>query len=94
MGYVPSFCTACYRKGRTGEDFMDLAKPGLIKDFCLPNALMTFKEYLEDYARPETRKAGLVLIEKNMNDIPSSGRRIETGERLIKIEKGERDLYF
>ena len=73
---------------------MDLAKPGTIKHFCLPNALLTFKEYLEDYARPETRKAGLALIEKNMNDIPTSGRRTETEERLIKIEKGERDLYF
>jgi 2-iminoacetate synthase len=94
MGYIPSFCTACYRQGRTGGDFMDLAKPGLIKQFCLPNALMTFKEYLEDYARPETRKAGLALIEKNMNAIPTSGCRAETGERLRKIEKGERNLYF
>jgi 2-iminoacetate synthase len=94
MGYMPSFCTACYRKGRTGEDFMDLAKPGLIKQFCLPNAILTFKEYLEDYATPETREAGLTLIEKNMDDIPSQGRQTETKDRLVKIEQGERDLYF
>jgi 2-iminoacetate synthase len=94
MGYMPSFCTACYRKGRTGHDFMDLAKPGLIKHFCLPNAIMTFQEYLEDYASPETRKTGLALIEKNLEDIPSSSRRMETESRLVKIEQGKRDLYF
>jgi len=94
MGYVPSFCTACYRKGRTGEDFMDLAKPGLIKHFCLPNALMTFKEYLEDYATPETRMAGLDLIEKNIGEIPTAERQLETKDRLVKIEQGKRDLYF
>jgi 2-iminoacetate synthase len=94
MGYVPSFCTACYRKGRTGEDFMDLAKPGLIKQFCLPNALLTFKEYLEDYATPETRTAGLELIEKNIAEIPTADRQAETRSRLVKIEQGRRDLYF
>jgi 2-iminoacetate synthase len=94
MGYLPSFCTACYRKGRTGEDFMDLAKPGTIKHFCLPNALLTFKEYLVDYARPETRKAGLELIEKNLEDIPSPNRQDETKNRLSLIEGGKRDLYF
>jgi 2-iminoacetate synthase len=73
---------------------MDLAKPGLIKHFCLPNAIMTFQEYLEDYARPETRKTGLALIEKNLEDIPSSSRRMETESRLVKIEQGKRDLYF
>ena len=57
MGYLPSFCTACYRRGRTGADFMDLAKPGLIKEFCQPNAILTVKEYLEDYASPEAREA-------------------------------------
>ncbi len=94
MGYMPSFCTACYRKGRTGEDFMDLAKPGLIKEFCLPNAILTFKEYLEDYASKETREVGLSLIEKNIRDIPSETRRGETLKRLNQIEKGQRDLYF
>ncbi|MBI5119152.1 [FeFe] hydrogenase H-cluster radical SAM maturase HydG [Candidatus Poribacteria bacterium] len=94
MGYIPSFCTACYRLGRTGEDFMDLAKPGLIKRFCLPNAIMTFKEYVEDYATPSTRNAGLDAIQKHLADIPSAERRRETEERLRRIEKGERDLYF
>ncbi|RJP66496.1 MAG: [FeFe] hydrogenase H-cluster radical SAM maturase HydG [Candidatus Abyssobacteria bacterium SURF_17] len=94
MGYVPSFCTACYRLGRTGADFMDLAKPGLIKQFCLPNAIMTFKEYLEDYASPETREAGLKAIRKNLEDIPSKERRLEAERRLLRIEGGERDLYF
>ena len=94
MGYIPSFCTACYRLGRTGEDFMDLAKPGLIKRFCLPNAIMTFKEYIEDYACYKTRQAGMAAIEKNLEDIPSTDRRIETEKRLARIEQGERDLYF
>jgi 2-iminoacetate synthase len=94
MGYIPSFCTGCYRLGRTGEDFMDLAKPGLIKQFCLPNAILTFKEYLEDYAHPETKKAGLALIEKNLEEIPIPGRRTEARNRLGRIERGERDLYF
>ena len=61
-GYIPSFCTSCYRLGRVGKDFMDLAKPGLIQKFCQPNALVTFKEYLEDYASPETKQAGLKAI--------------------------------
>jgi 2-iminoacetate synthase len=94
LGYIPSFCTGCYRLGRTGEDFMDLAKPGLIRNFCLPNAILTFKEYLEDYASPETKAAGLTAIEKNLKDIPTEQRREETVRRLSKIEKGDRDLYF
>jgi len=94
LGYIPSFCTGCYRLGRTGEDFMDLAKPGLIKSFCLPNAILTFKEYLEDYASPETRAAGLAAIEQNLKDIPTKDRRVETVARLGKIEQGQRDLYF
>ncbi len=94
MDYIPSFCTACYRLGRTGEGFMDLAKPGLIKRFCLPNAILTFKEYLEDYASAETRKAGLRAIERNLQDIPSEERQAEARRRLMRIEQGERDLYF
>ena len=73
---------------------MDLAKPGLIKQFCLPNAMLTFREYLEDYATPETRRTGLILIEKSLKDIPSMSRRDETRDRLAQIEQGERDLYF
>ncbi|MFA6450550.1 MAG: [FeFe] hydrogenase H-cluster radical SAM maturase HydG [bacterium] len=94
MGYVPSFCTGCYRLGRTGQDFMELAKPGLIKEFCLPNALLTFMEYLEDYASPETRIAGLKTIEEQTKDIPSDARIKETIERLKRVQSGERDLYF
>jgi 2-iminoacetate synthase len=93
-GYIPSFCTACYRRGRTGEDFMDLAKPGLIKRFCLPNAILTFKEYLEDYASEPTREDGITAIEKNLDDIPSAQRRSETQRRMVRIEQGERDIYF
>jgi 2-iminoacetate synthase len=94
MGYVPSFCTGCYRLGRTGEDFMDLAKPGLIRNFCLPNAILTFKEYLEDYAGEAVRKDGLAAIEAHLQDIPRETRREETRERLAQIEAGARDLYF
>jgi 2-iminoacetate synthase len=73
---------------------MDLAKPGLIKQFCLPNAMLTFKEYLEDYASPETRIAGLALIEKSLKEMPQGKRRDETMDRLVQIEQGKRDLYF
>ncbi len=73
---------------------MDLAKPGLIKEFCLPNGILTFKEYLEDYATPMTRESGLTLIEKNMENIPSPSRQTETNDRLVRIAQGERDLYF
>jgi 2-iminoacetate synthase len=94
MGYVPSFCTGCYRAGRTGGDFMDLAKPGAIKRYCLPNAILTFMEYLEDYAGPETRAAGLEAIAKHLGDIPTARRRAETDQRLARVRAGERDLYF
>jgi 2-iminoacetate synthase len=94
MGHVPSFCTGCYRKERVGADFMDLAKPGLIKLHCLPNGLTTLKEYLEDYATPETKALGEALIEKEIMNIPAENVRERTREFLGKIEKGERDLYF
>ncbi|NLE30374.1 MAG: [FeFe] hydrogenase H-cluster radical SAM maturase HydG [Phycisphaerae bacterium] len=93
-GYVPSFCTGCYRLGRTGHDFMDLAKPGMIKIFCHPNALLTLKEYLEDYATPETKAIGEKVIAAELNSIPSEERRKVTLERLKEIESGKRDLYF
>jgi 2-iminoacetate synthase len=94
QGFVPSFCTGCYRMGRTGMDFMDLAKPGLIKSFCLPNALLTLKEYLIDYGDTETRSLGDSLITKELPDIPTHEIMNETKSRLERIEKGERDLYF
>ena len=93
-GFTPSFCTGCYRLGRVGEDFMDLAKPGLIKLHCLPNALTTLKEYLVDYADEETKKAGENLIEKEIMDIPNEATREQTRDFLKRIEAGERDLYF
>ncbi|MCP4151638.1 MAG: [FeFe] hydrogenase H-cluster radical SAM maturase HydG [bacterium] len=92
-GYVPSFCTGCYRLGRTGGDFMDLAKPGLIKHYCLPNALTTFKEYLVNYAQKETKTAGEKLISEMLNDIPGEDVKNKTKDFLGRVEKGEQDLY-
>jgi 2-iminoacetate synthase len=93
-GYVPSFCTGCYRHGRVGADFMDLAKPGLIKQYCLPNALFSFKEYLYDFAGPETREKGLALIKRMVEEIPSSKRKDTVVTELENIETGKRDCYF
>jgi 2-iminoacetate synthase len=93
-GLLPSFCTACYRLGRTGQDFMDIAKPGEIHNFCRPNAILTLKEYLEDYAKDRTKAKGLKIIEKYVDQIPSESVRLKTIERLKLIEVGRRDLYF
>jgi 2-iminoacetate synthase len=93
-GHIPSFCTACYRLGRTGKDFMDLAKPGLIQKFCQTNAVFTFKEYLLDYASPVTREAGEKLIEKMLNDTFKTKRKKMVCDRLQKIEEGIRDVYI
>lgn len=93
-GYIPSFCTACYRSGRTGDRFMSLAKSGQIQNVCQPNAILTFKEFLEDYASPETREAGEKAIREHLNEIGNSGTRRLTEERLRLIEQGRRDLYF
>jgi 2-iminoacetate synthase len=93
-GYVPSFCTGCYRLGRTGSDFMDLAKPGLIKQFCLPNALTSFKEYLVNYAGEETRLAGEELIARMLGEIPDEKTRETTRLNLTKTETGSQDLYL
>ena len=93
-GFIPSFCTGCYRRGRVGKDFMDMAKPGLIKMHCQPNALLTLKEYLVDYADVETRLLGEKLIVREINLIPDEGRKTATVKNLKKIEDGERDIYF
>jgi len=93
-GYIPSFCTGCYRKGRVGHDFMDLAKPGLIKQYCLPNAMFSFKEYLYDFASEETRKKGLALIQKMVNEIPESAHKNKINTELKAIDEGERDRLF
>lgn len=92
-GYIPSFCTGCYRLGRVGKDFMDLAKPGLIKAHCLPNAMFTFAEYLYDFAPEHLRQKGLALIDKMMKDLPPA-RAEQTKINLAKVAKGERDIYF
>ena len=93
MGYVPSFCTGCYRLGRVGQDFMDLAKPGLIKHYCLPNAITSFYEYLVNYAKEETKVLGRELIRKMMHDLPTDVLRERTKEALVEIEAGKTDLY-
>ena len=94
QGLLPSFCTACYRQGRTGQVFMDLAKPGEIHNLCRPNAILTFKEYLEDYASEEVRELGQKAIKKYLQKIPVDSTKKETKVRLERIENGERDLYF
>ena len=94
IGYIPSFCTACYREGRTGDRFMSLCKSRKILNCCHPNALMTLKEYLMDYAKPETKEIGEALIQKEIDNVPSENIRRILRERLQKIEEGERDFRF
>jgi len=94
MGYLPSFCTACYREGRTGDRFMALCKSRQIHNCCLPNALMTLKEYLCDYASDETKAVGEKLIMQQINDIPNEKVRGIVAERLGLIANGERDFRF
>ncbi|MCX8194882.1 MAG: [FeFe] hydrogenase H-cluster radical SAM maturase HydG [Candidatus Micrarchaeota archaeon] len=92
-GFLPSFCTACYRSKRTGEAFMRLAKTGEINKLCTPNALLTFKEFLEDYASPKLKEEGEQLIAKMTSEVEPA-KREEFIRRLKRIEKGERDLFF
>ncbi len=94
LGYSPSFCTACYRLGRVGQDFMDMAKPGLIKNYCLPNSLLTFKEYLLDYGDAKAKKLGSAVIAKHLKDITNKKIRENTVKKLKEIEGGKRDLCF
>jgi len=93
-GFVPSYCTACYRQGRTGDRFMPLAKSGQIGNFCLPNALLTFEEYLKDYADDELREMGQKLIDREIQNVPSEAQRKKALEYLARIRNGERDLRF
>jgi 2-iminoacetate synthase len=94
-GYIPSFCTACYRLGRTGEHFMEFAIPGFIKRFCTPNALSTALEYLVDYASPETRAAGEKLIAAEVAKLEEGPLKQQLLERMGRIRTTEdRDLYF
>ena len=94
LGYVPSFCTACYRAGRTGDRFMSLCKAGQIHNCCLPNALMTLKEYLEDYASPETKATGEKVIAEQLQNIPNLKARSVVEQHLQEIEQGQRDFRF
>ena len=94
LGYIPSFCTACYREGRTGDRFMRLAKSGSIANCCQPNALMTQKEYLEDYASPDTRAKGEKVIAEELKRIPAEKVRRIAGEYLASIHLGKRDFRF
>ncbi|HLO61222.1 MAG TPA: [FeFe] hydrogenase H-cluster radical SAM maturase HydG [Bacteroidales bacterium] len=93
-GHIPSFCTACYRLGRTGEHFMEFSVPGFIKNFCSPNAMLTLAEYIEDYASPEVAQKGYAIIEENINQLNGNVRIDELRNRLERIKAGERDLYF
>lgn len=94
LGYIPSFCTACYREGRTGDRFMSLVKTGQIANCCAPNALMTLKEYLEDYASPETRALASEMIEKEIEKTPNPAIRRRALENLKRIAEGKRDFRF
>ena len=94
LGYIPSFCTACYREGRTGDRFMSLCKAGQIQNCCHPNALMTLKEYLMDYAAPETKAVGEALIQAELENIPKEKVREICKDHLEKIEQGIRDFRF
>ncbi|HPK04949.1 MAG TPA: [FeFe] hydrogenase H-cluster radical SAM maturase HydG [Bacteroidales bacterium] len=96
QGYLPSFCTACYRLGRTGEHFMEFSVPGFIKRFCSPNAILTLAEYLVDYAPENTKEKGWKVIEKNIQQLEDyeKGSTDELRNRIEKIKEGVRDLYF
>jgi hypothetical protein len=91
-GFVPSFCTACYRKGRTGAEFMAIAKKGNIHKFCHPNALLTLQEYLQDYASEQTKELGEIVVENERATIDGSTKALD--KKMKKIMAGERDLYF
>ena len=93
-GYIPSFCTACYRMGRTGEHFMEFAIPGFIKRFCTPNALITMAEYLEDYGSQKTKDAGYALIDKELEKMAESAQKQKIIANLEAVKNGVRDLKF
>lgn len=92
--FIPSFCTSCYRLGRTGVHFMEYAIPGFIGKFCTPNALLTLSEYLEDYASPETQKAGYELIEKELNCFPEGDFKQKIVHKVEQVKSGQRDLLY
>ncbi len=93
-GYIPSFCTSCYRRGRTGEHFMEFSVPGFIKRYCQPNALLTLAEYLEDYAPPETKDKGYRLIAGKLDEMEDDQFKESLTRKLAQVREGQRDLYF
>ncbi|EGT3615919.1 [FeFe] hydrogenase H-cluster radical SAM maturase HydG [Clostridium perfringens] len=93
-GYIPSYCTACYREGRTGEKFMSIVKSGELDKICEANALITLKEFIDDYGTDQTREIGNALIKKSLNDIKNETFRKAVEEKINKISKGTRDLRF
>ena len=95
--FLPSFCTACYRLGRTGEHFMEFSVPGFIKRYCAPNAILTLSEYLVDYATPDVQEKGWRVIEENLKELDAKHKHVRVDEirnRIERIKQGERDLYF
>ena len=92
--FIPSFCTGCYRRGRTGEHFMEFAVPGFIKRYCTPNAVLTFLEYMQDYSSPETKKAGMQQIERELEKMDSGRLKEKLLARIEQTKNGDRDLYF
>ncbi len=94
LGYIPSFCTACYREGRTGDRFMSLCKSRQILNCCHPNALMTLKEYLEDYAKPDTKEIGEALIQREVERVPKEKVKEIVKKNLVDISNGSRDFRF
>ncbi len=94
LGYIPSFCTACYREGRTGDRFMKLVKSGQIANCCHPNALMTLREYLDDYASDDTKEKGMDMISKELDNIPNEKVKSLTKKHLESIDDGKRDFRF
>lgn len=92
--YLPSFCTACYRKGRTGEHFMEFSVPGFIKRFCTPNAILTLAEYIMDYGKEETASKGWMLIEKNISELNEPKLESSVRMKIERIKQGQRDLYY
>jgi len=92
--FIPSFCTGCYRLGRTGEHFMEFAVPGFVKRFCTPNAVLTFLEYMEDYSSPKTKAVGMKQVERELERMPEGDQKEQLVERIEQIKQGARDLYF
>jgi len=93
-GFIPSFCTSCYRLGRTGEHFMEYAIPGFIGRFCTPNAVLTLAEYLEDYSSEKTKSAGYALIEHEVSHMKDAAKQQELRSKIEMIRKGKRDLLY